>query len=140
MSASYPPQGGTRSDAASRVSAPAISIIVVTGIGIAFAVLGILVNILGIGLGGMAARDERIAQYLSGSMGVVSGLIGIAVGGFIIFGALKMKDLSSYGLALAAAILVMVPCLSPCCFLGIPVGIWALVVLLNQDVKRAFSS
>lgn len=140
MSASYPPQGGTRSEAASRVTAPAISIIVVTGIGIAFAVLGILANILGIGLGGMAGGDDRFAQYFSGTVGVVSSLIGIGVGGFIIYGAMQMKNMSNYGLALAASILVMIPCMSPCCLLGLPVGIWALVVLLNQDVKRAFPS
>jgi hypothetical protein len=37
-----------------------------------------------------------------------------------------------------AAILAMVPCLTPCCFLGLPVGIWALVVLNRAKIKSEF--
>ncbi|MBN2371271.1 MAG: hypothetical protein JXO72_12375 [Vicinamibacteria bacterium] len=116
-----------------------MAMIVVSGIGIVLAIVTIMLRALGIGLGGMAGGDERIAQYFSGTIGIMTSLIGIAVGGFIIYGAMKMKDLSNYGLALASTILVMIPCLSPCCFLGIPIGIWALVVLLGQDVKSAFT-
>jgi hypothetical protein len=32
----------------------------------------------------------------------------------------------------------MIPCLSPCCCLGLPIGIWALVVLLDNNVKASF--
>jgi hypothetical protein len=61
-------------------------------------------------------------------------LVGAAV---IFYGAIKMKDLQGYGLAMTAAILCLIPCFSICC-LGIPFGIWALIVLLNADVKAAF--
>lgn len=37
-----------------------------------------------------------------------------------------------------AAILAMIPCVSPCCLLGLPLGIWALIVLLKPEVKAAF--
>jgi hypothetical protein len=50
----------------------------------------------------------------------------------------KMKRLESYGLAMTAAIIVMVPYVSPCCILGLPFGIWALVVLCDSSVKAAF--
>ncbi len=53
-------------------------------------------------------------------------------------GALKMKNLSSRGWARSAAILSMIPCFSGCCLLGLPFGIWALMVLANPDVKRGF--
>src|SRR5262249_52432082 len=59
-------------------------------------------------------------------------------GGFIIFGALKMMKLQSWGIALAASILAIIPCTSPCCCTGLPIGIWAIVVLVNSDVKAAF--
>jgi len=39
-----------------------------------------------------------------------------------------------------ASILAMVPCISPCCLLGIPIGIWALVVLMKPEVQQAFVS
>ena len=57
---------------------------------------------------------------------------------FILFGALKMKKLESYGLAMAASIIAMIPCFSPCCLLGLPIGIWAVVVLSKPEVKSAF--
>lgn len=41
---------------------------------------------------------------------------------------------------MAVSILSMVPCVSPCCLLGLPVGIWALVVLNTPEVKQAFRS
>ena len=37
-----------------------------------------------------------------------------------------------------AAIVAMIPRISPCCLLGLPFGIWALVVLSNGTVKAAF--
>ena len=37
-----------------------------------------------------------------------------------------------------ATIIAMVPCISPCCLVGLPIGIWALVVLMKPEVKAAF--
>ena len=64
----------------------------------------------------------------------------IAVGGLIVFGGVQMLKQRSYGLAMAASILTMLPCLTclGCCGVGEGIGIWALVVLLNEDVKRSF--
>ncbi len=55
----------------------------------------------------------------------------------ITYGAVKMKNLKSFGLAMTASILALIPCGS-CWLLGIPFGIWALVVLSRPDVKSAF--
>jgi hypothetical protein len=35
-------------------------------------------------------------------------------------------------------VVAMVPCLSPCCILGLPLGIWALIVLMKPEVKSSF--
>lgn len=53
-----------------------------------------------------------------------------------IYGSIKMKSASSWGWAMAASILTMIS--NICCLIGIPVGIWALIVLVNADVKKAF--
>ena len=52
----------------------------------------------------------------------------------MIVAGVKMKQLRAYGLAVAASILTIVS-LNP---LGIAIGIWALVVLCQQDVRNAF--
>ena len=59
----------------------------------------------------------------SGGVGIFLNLLGLAVSGFIIFASTKMRKLESYVLVMAAAIFSMVPCLSPCCCVGVPVGI-----------------
>ena len=51
----------------------------------------------------------------------------------------KMTRLQGWGLALAGSILAMIPCGSCCCF-TLPFGIWALVVLVNKDVKAGFQA
>ena len=57
----------------------------------------------------------------------------------IAIGAVKMMNLSSRGWGTTAAVLAMIPCISGCCLLGVPVGIWALVALSKPDVKAAFA-
>jgi hypothetical protein len=61
----------------------------------------------------------------------------IAQGPIIIMGALKMRDLESYGWALAGSIVALVPT-SPLAVLGLPVGIWALAVLTSPETRAAF--
>ena len=43
------------------------------------------------------------------------------------------------GLAYAAVIMSMIPCTGSCCYLNIGVGIWALVVLADDNVKASFT-
>jgi len=61
---------------------------------------------------------EAWANMFSGTVGVVSGIVAILLSGLIFFGAMKMKKLENYGLAMAASIVAMIPCLSPCCLLA----------------------
>jgi hypothetical protein len=64
--------------------------------------------------------------------------ITLACSALIFLGGSKMKQMQGYGWAIAASILSILPCNS-CCCIGLPIGIWALMVLLNADVKLAFS-
>lgn len=73
--------------------------------------------------------------------GIFWSLITLGLAGFVIFAGLQMRSLKNWGVSLAGAILVMIPCsTSCCCCLGIPVGIWALITLTKPEVKSAFSS
>ena len=65
------------------------------------------------------------------AMGLVSNVV-------MLIGALKMMKLESWGLALAAAILVMLPCGSCCCCLGIGLGVWVAILLSKPEIKGAF--
>jgi hypothetical protein len=73
-----------------------------------------------------------------GVMGVVVYGGFAAMAAFVIFGAMKMKNLSSYPLALASCIVALLPCYHVCCILGLPFGIWGLVMLLKPEVQAGF--
>ena len=75
---------------------------------------------------------------MSGGIGIVFNIIGMIMAVVVLLGALKMKKLESFGFAMTATIIAMVPCISPCCWIGLPIGIWALVILNKPEVKGAF--
>jgi hypothetical protein len=129
-----------RALAESQVAGPSIGLIVTAILGMVGQLASVGVHVLGAGVGAMTAKNgpEGIAQMMSGGFGVFFSLIGLVVGVVILLGALKMKKLESYSFAMAAAIIAMVPCISPCCLVGLPIGIWALVVLNKPEVKSQF--
>ena len=67
---------------------------------------------------------------------VAVSLVTLLLSSLVIFAALKMKRLQAYGLAIAASILAMI--VSPSNLIGLPIGLWALVVLSQGDVRAAF--
>lgn len=81
---------------------------------------------------------EQIGFYIGFWGTAVFGILGFIVAPVIIYGAIQMMRGRSFGLSRTAAILAVIP-LTSCCFvIGIPFGIWALVVLAQPDVKALF--
>jgi hypothetical protein len=120
--------------AVQRVAGPATALTVTAVLGLIQSGVLLVVMLLtasgALGPPGQDADDVVVAIVM----------IGVSfLGGFLILiGAMKMRKLESYGLAMTGAIVAMIPQLSPCCPLGLPFGIWALVVLSNGSVKAAF--
>jgi hypothetical protein len=130
-----------RNVAEQKVRAPAIGIIATAGLGALLQVASILMTLTGAMVPQLESSDAELPDWygaFAGTWGVVSGVVGIAVAGFLIWGALKMMRLEGWGIALTVCILALVPCVSPCCLLGLPFGIWGLVVINDQAVKQAF--
>ncbi|MGO8746905.1 MAG: hypothetical protein ACLQNE_13040 [Thermoguttaceae bacterium] len=131
-----------RSYAQARVSGPATALIVLGVIGIALNVMGLLLHIVALAAGnagwGGAGNDPMAVFFGNRIIGIGGGIVSLIISVLILMGAIKMKRLESHGLAMAAAIIAIVPCFSPCCLLGIPFGIWALTVLNDAQVKAAF--
>jgi predicted Zn finger-like uncharacterized protein len=69
--------------------------------------------------------------------GVVASISGICWGSVVITGAYQRRKLRTRRFAITASILAMLPC-SLCCLLGLPFGIWSLVVLNRPEVRDAF--
>jgi hypothetical protein len=86
----------------------------------------------------LQAQLENIFRITNGPIGIISVLVALAMSLLILLGARKMQALRSYEFAFIAAILAMIPCLTPCCLIGLPFGIWALMVLRRKEVKSQF--
>lgn len=138
-----PPSGG---NARELLNVPSILIIVMGAIGILFGLYGMVSS---------GANSEQLGQLLNdpnlppafkkamtmttGPMSKVSNLIGMLLDVLMIFGAVQMRNLKMYPLAIAATVISMLPCGGCCCLIGLPVGIWALVTLMKPEVKAQFS-
>lgn len=136
----------------SKVSAPAIALLVVAILSALMFIVSLFGNAFNEWALKMAEQSdmppEQLEQFRNLSMQGAGGALSIffmalhIVGTVVIaLGALRMKNLQSYGLAVTASILAMIPCTSGCCcIIGLPVGIWALIVLMDKDVRAAFGA
>jgi phage FluMu protein Com len=123
--------------AVQRVAGPAIALIVFACVGMALQIISVAVLVVLI-FKRVPIRNHWM--FVSPEISIIQGIAATLLGVLILIGAMKMKRLENYGLAMAASIIAMIPYLSPCCLLGLPFGIWALVVLCDSNVKAAFRS
>jgi hypothetical protein len=141
--------GSGRDEALKALKGPAIALKVTAIIGLVLVVFGLVMNVLALSgvnvnwqpAGGDPQMERMFASWnkFGGALGIVTNIIGAIVGVVIFMGASKMQKLERHGFALTASILAMIPCVSPCCLLGLPFGIWALVVLNKPEVKSQFT-
>ena len=132
---------GNKFYAFQRVSGPATCLIVTAVLGLGLHLLGIVGVILKIGMAGaFMHRNAMPEMFFTGPVALAQSGIGIILSIVVLIGAIKMKGLENYGFAMAASIIALIPCVSPCCLLGLPFGIWALVVLSDPIVKSSFKS
>jgi len=135
------PQPGLRPRVEGIVRAPAIVLLVVSMLGLAASTFNVI----------FAFQDPMIdpnappvvQELQKGAVGpqaaIVQGLF-VLLNLFIIAGCVQMMRLQTWGLALAACIAAMVNVGTFCCVLGLPIGIWGIVILVREDVKMAFRS
>jgi hypothetical protein len=84
-----------------------------------------------------ANEAERVGQLL-GWYGAVCGLPVLPVP--VLIGAFCLHTCRVYPMAMIGCIIATIPCCSPLIVVGIPFGVWGLIALNNEDVKRAFSA
>ncbi len=86
-------------------------------------------------------QDPTIQKWLAlmtGPLAIGSYIFAIVMALLIFWGAFEMQRLRNYVFAFVAALLAIIPCLTSCCLVGLPFGIWALVVLSRTEVKSQF--
>jgi predicted Zn finger-like uncharacterized protein len=119
-------------DAEAAVAAPAICLMVLGGLDIVIMVENLMMTVVAMGANGAGNNVPHMAGQVTGA------IVGLIFAVVILMGGIRMKQLQSYQLAMTAAILALLPC-GNCCIIGLPLGIWALVVLYRPGIKDAFS-
>ncbi|MCC6127076.1 MAG: zinc ribbon domain-containing protein [Pirellulales bacterium] len=129
--------------AINRVSGPAVGLIVMGSLGLLLQIVSLFFSLfLQFGAVGNNPNAQPMPGFAQPDFGIgfaiVSHALGLGLSVLVFVGGLKMKKLENYGLSMAASIVAVIPCFSPCCLVGIPIGIWALVVLNDPYVKSSF--
>lgn len=144
MGYAAPPPPGGGGAALQKIQGPAVGLIVTGALGLLMSLVSFVMNLLGTGMSGLSGlSDDQMAgamNMLAGGVGIVFAVIGFLVSAFIVWAALQMKDLRNRTLSIVASVVAMIPCISPCCILGLPIGIWALITINDPAVKGAFRS
>lgn len=138
---------------ATEVATPAVLLMAAAGAVMAYALVSVTATVL------MASKPDWLVDLVSDPSlrdALKQALVGQEKGGlflqllyplwmlagnaFIVWGALQMRGLRSYPLAMAAAVLSALPCVfnSCCCVASVPVGVFAIAVLLKPQVQAAF--
>jgi hypothetical protein len=128
----------TKEQARARLLGPAIGLIVFAIAGLGFmALLGIV----------MVADPDEVFKDVGQDPAEKAGAVGFFAAYFTVglvtrivqlLGAIAMLRARGYALAMAGAICAIIPCEIYCCLPCLPLGIWALAVLNNAQVKAAF--
>jgi GYF domain 2 len=146
--AAFQTPAGTREAALAAIKGPAIALLVTAILGLLAAAFSMIMSLAGMAAGHNQMPEVsdpelrkmlQLIQGTAGPMQILQHILGLAVGVAILMGSLRMMKLQNYQFSFVATILAMVPCISPCCLLGLPFGIWALVILNRPDVKSHFT-
>lgn len=117
------------------MAAPAIGSIVTGGLNAAFTLLwAALLAVFGVAI----ISDPEAREALPGvGVWMAINLFNLVLSGLMVYAGLQMRKLRSWTLSMAGAVAAMLPC-APCCLLGLPMGIWAVIVLIDSEVKQRF--
>jgi hypothetical protein len=142
--------GGSPAEAAARLKAPAIILMVLAAVSIVLNLSAPLTKrmqmdaMIKFGANMMPpealaelekSRDAGMTAQDWGTMVLFVGLSAV-----IFAGARSMLKLRGFGLAMAAAILALTPCgVGCCCVISLPIGVWALITLNKPEVKSQFT-
>ena len=111
------------------ISSAAISLVI-------FIAYGVLQVVMGAATPPPELDEAGATGY---QIGFVCGIfLPVIINAVCLAGAIAMLRMKSYAGAMTAAIIAIIPCSGICLVGSIPVGIWALIVLLSEDVKRGF--
>ena len=130
-----------RESALAQIWWPATSLLIFAILALVLQLVGFAVNLTFNQVAFVQPGNPLFLQTQATTIGfmVLSLIFSVGSWALIVFGAIKMRRLESYGFSIAACVLPMVPCVSSCCcMIGVPLGSWALMALSKPGVRQMF--
>lgn len=117
--------------AKSALFVPAICLLILTVCSLPLAAIAGFVIVLDLMRFGISGQPFLFPVSIGFAFVVISYIL-------IVYGAIQMFACRRFGMARTAAIFAVIPVCSPLLVLGIPLGVWALIVLARPEVRDAF--
>jgi hypothetical protein len=135
-----PPPFHAPFDATRELEGPSIGLLATGILGALVGFFGLVTHLIGSGFVLPFSKDlpDQVVSFISGISGIAGAVVSLLVAGLLIYASTEMRKARQWGLAFAASVMAMIPCVSPCCLVGLPIGIWSLTVLVKPEVKAAF--
>lgn len=116
------PVGATRERIRRQLHGPALGLKIAGALGICS----------GVAWAAFVAGRVHESNFIIAALNLAQGLL-------VFIGAWQIENLRSYRIGILGCFLAMLPCFSPAVLIGLPIGLWALVVLLRPEVRAAFT-
>lgn len=129
--------------AEAKASGPGTAMLVVGILTLPMSVLAMLAGLVNVAEQASYAYsdEELIGTLIGGTVGIGFYVLNFIMGIVVAAAGWKMRNLESHTLCMVGAVALIIPCCGQvwCCWpLGLAFGIWAMVTLMNDDVKAAF--
>ena len=129
--------------AEAKASGPGTAMLVVGILALPMSILAMLGGLVNVAEQASYAYsdEELIGTLIGGTVGIGFYVLNFIMGIVVAAAGWKMRNLESHTLCMVGAVALIIPCCGQvwCCWpLGLAFGIWAMVTLMNDDVKAAF--
>jgi hypothetical protein len=135
--------GNLREAVKNKVIPPAIFLIVVGVLGVAVTAFNAVSALVYEPQELPPDTPQILKDMQAGTVGATAAVVQsffVLVNLVVIVGGASMLTFKSRTMAIVSSIVAMVNCGAFCCVLGLPAGIWSLIILMNPEVKRAFET
>lgn len=109
--------------------------------GATFQIIGAVATILDL-VNSSAPTEAWVAWFMSQGYQIVMLLISALISVIVLVSGIRLRSARSAPLVYVGAVMAMLPCCGvgfPCCCFGLPLGIWAIMTLQDDQVKAAFA-
>lgn len=131
-------------DVTDRVALPGLALAITGALSLLFGLVSIGLQLAALLPGLMVVDGGEVPGFLMTSLmrqapGLLYAVVTMIASLLTLIAGMRLRSVQSPTLIHIGAVLAMVPCCSPCCFLGVFTGGWALWSIQDDEVRAALA-